>query len=91
MIKEYSERNLKIRLLFLLKIWLVQFLTKYVYLAAVITDPQANTKMFTTEAALNLQVAPTPATASAWPHWGWLLAIALMGLGIMGVVCCCRR
>ena len=64
------------------------------HLAAVLTtDPEANMKMFTTEAPLDLQVAPTPAAASVWPHWGWgvLLAIALMGLGIMGVVCCCRR
>ena len=65
------------------------------HLAAVLTtDPQANMKMFTTEASLDLQVAPTPAAASVWPHWGWLLAIALMGLGITGVVwvvCCCRR
>ena len=57
------------------------------------TAQEANMMMFTTEAKLDLQVAPTPSVATVWPHWGWgvVLAIALMVLGIMGVVCCCRR
>ena len=57
------------------------------------TAQEANMMMFTTEAKLDLQVAPTPAVATVWPHWGWgvVLAISLMVLGILGVVCCCRR
>ena len=53
------------------------------------TAQEANMMMFTTEAKLDLHVAPTPAVATVWPHWGWgvVLAIALMVLGIMGEVC----
>ena len=41
-----------------------------------------------TEAALDLQLAPTPAAAAMWPHWGWgvVLAVSLVVLGILGVV-----
>ena len=57
------------------------------------TAQEANMMMFTTEAQLDLQVAPTPAAATVWPHWGWgvVLAVSLMVLGILGVVCCVRR
>ena len=43
-----------------------------------------------TEAALDLQLAPTPAAAAMWPHWSWgvLLAVSLIVLGLLGVVCC---
>ena len=57
------------------------------------TTQEANMMVHSTEARLDLQLAPTPAVATVWPHWGWgvVLAVSLMVLGILGVVCCVRR
>ena len=59
-------------------------------LAVPTTTQDDNMMVHSTEAALDLQLAPTPAAAAMWPHWSWgvLLAVSLIVLGLLGVVCC---
>ena len=67
--------------------------SKWLLFSAALTTTQDENTMYSTEATLNLQLAPTPATQSMWPHWGWgvLLSVALLMLGLLGVICCFKR
>ena len=61
--------------------------------AALATTQHGSTMEYQTEAPLDLQLAPTPAAPSLWPHWSWgvLLCGALVILGLLGVCCCYKR
>ena len=61
--------------------------------SAALTTQQGSTMSYTTKASLDLQMAPTPAPVSHWLHWGWgvLLCVALISIGLLGVICCYRR
>ena len=61
----------------------------YFFSAALTTTQHGSTMEYPTKAPLDLQLAPTPAApASYWPHWGWgvLLCVALVILGLLGVI-----